>query len=183
MINFGVFFILNTGIEVKIVRRMHKELQEKRERQAKMNASSSSSSNAVTTKPTSTSKAGEDEKKEEEDRRKKEEDTKKERRVIKMVMLNCIFNFVLRAPDLLFWLEYKGVLKLLFQGIINYLVKAAEISRRSAVPGLFNIITDFGYFTYILTFTSNFIIFYNFNTNFKEAVVFFWTSAKPKTYK
>jgi hypothetical protein len=34
VVNFGVFFILNTGIEVKIVRRMHKELQEKRERLA-----------------------------------------------------------------------------------------------------------------------------------------------------
>jgi hypothetical protein len=38
LINFGVFFILNTGIEVKIVRRMHKELKEKRERHAKMKA-------------------------------------------------------------------------------------------------------------------------------------------------
>jgi hypothetical protein len=35
-INFGIFFILNTGLEVKIVRRMQKELKEKRERLSKM---------------------------------------------------------------------------------------------------------------------------------------------------
>jgi hypothetical protein len=36
-INFDLFFLLNTAIEVKLVRRMHKELAEKSERLAKMN--------------------------------------------------------------------------------------------------------------------------------------------------
>jgi hypothetical protein len=49
VVNFGVFFILNTGVEVKIVHRMHKELQEKRERLAKMNAAKSSQSALTTT--------------------------------------------------------------------------------------------------------------------------------------
>jgi hypothetical protein len=38
LINFGAFFILNTTLEVKLVRRMHDELVQKRERLAKMNA-------------------------------------------------------------------------------------------------------------------------------------------------
>jgi hypothetical protein len=47
IINFGGFFILNTVIEIKIVRRMHKELKEKRERMAKMNSSNLSAKNSV----------------------------------------------------------------------------------------------------------------------------------------
>jgi ABC-type multidrug transport system permease subunit len=39
-LSFGVFFILNTGIEVQIVRHMKTELKEKRERIAEMNSSS-----------------------------------------------------------------------------------------------------------------------------------------------
>jgi hypothetical protein len=173
VINFGAFFALNTGIEVKIVRRMHRELQDKRERIAKMNASNSPSSNDAATGTKNKSQA-------EEDRKKEEEDAKKERRVIKMVMLNGIFNFVLRAPDLLFWLEYRGILKLLYQTITNNAWLLQKDSWGHYVPGLMSIIVDVGYFTYILTFTTNFVIFYNYNTNFKEAVVLFWTSAKPK---
>jgi hypothetical protein len=93
-LNFGVFFILNTTVEVKIVRRMHKELQEKRERLARMNVLKTSHT--------------EDKKNEE------EEDGKKERKVIKMVVLNGVFNFIFRAPDILFWMENKTILSFVF---------------------------------------------------------------------
>jgi hypothetical protein len=102
IINFGGFFLLNTGIEIKIVRRMHIELKEKRERIAKMNATNSSVSNSVRAiKVASSSETLNENKKRE------AEDAKKERRVIKMVILNGILNFILRAPDMLFWLENK----------------------------------------------------------------------------
>jgi hypothetical protein len=100
LINFGLFFILNTSIEVKIVRRMHTELKEKRERIAKMSASSTTSS-VVSTETATVSQADEDRKKAE------DEDSKKERKVIKMVVINGILNFILRAPDILFWMENK----------------------------------------------------------------------------
>jgi hypothetical protein len=155
VINFCVFFIFNTGVEVKIVRRMHKELKDKRERLAKMNASNSRSSQAVETCQT------------EEDRKKEEEDGKKERRVIKMVAINGLLNFILRASDMLFWLENKNISVLLNIG-----------SQDSLLPGIFSLITDLGYFAFILTFTTNFVIYYKFNLKFKEALIFFRKTPK-----
>jgi hypothetical protein len=63
LINFGVFFILNTGIEVKIVRRMHKELQEKRERLAKMNSATKLASSTLTAIPAEAPKLLDEDKK------------------------------------------------------------------------------------------------------------------------
>jgi hypothetical protein len=170
VINFGVFFILNTGIEVKIVRRMHKELKEKRERLAKMDAAKPFSSAAVETAPV----VGLESKPQtNEDKKREEEDSIKERRVIKMVVFNSVFNFVLRASDLLFWIEYHGSWFGFFSCILNII--------NDNIPGFLGLLVDMGYFFYILTFIINFVIFYKFNKNFNEAVVFFWTKAKPKT--
>jgi hypothetical protein len=44
------------------------------------------------------------------------------------------------------------------------------------ILGLLNLIADIGYLTFILSFTTNFVIFYKFNKNFKESVFFSWTS-------
>jgi hypothetical protein len=151
-INFGFFFILNTGLEVKIVRRMQKELKEKRERFAKMNAKT----------PTSVSdKEGISSDKINEEKRREEEDKIKENMVIKMVVINGFLNFILRTPDMLFWVEYKNILEALF-------------NERSP-PGLLNFIADIGCFAYILTFSANFFIFYKYNKNFNSAVEFIWT--------
>jgi hypothetical protein len=105
-----------------------------------------------------------------EDKSKKEEDDKKERRVIKMVILNGVFNFLLRAPDMLFWMENVNTWSIVFTSFQFF------SSTGQYMPGFFSFIADIGYFTYILTFTTNFFIFYTFNKNFKEAYVFFWTS-------
>jgi hypothetical protein len=159
--NFAAFFILNTGIEVKIVRRMHKELKEKRERLAKMNAAKSSTVAASLSETNN------------EDKKKEAEDEKKERRVITMVILNGVLNFVLRAPDMLFWMENK-----MTWSIFNFQFfdSADDYDYNLAVgqlpPGIFSLIPDIGYFTFILTFSTNFCIFYKFNKNFNEAVVF-----------
>jgi hypothetical protein len=146
-INFGVFFILNTGIEVKIVRRMHKELNKKRERLAKMSGSNISQLA---------------------DEKKVEEDLKKERRVIKMVVLNGFFNFVFRAPDMLFWMENEDSWTLLFTDQNGFIFTTLS----QYMPGFLSFITDISYLAYIITFTTNFVIFYKFNSKFKEA---FWT--------
>jgi hypothetical protein len=170
VINFGVFFTLNTIIEVKIVRRMHKELKEKRERMAKMNVSSAAKSSLDTVQSDQEKKKKEAE----------EEDLKKERKVILMVVLNSIFNFVLRAPDILFWMEYPSVWSAVFPRS-NYWNE-----ERNFIPGFLDLIADIGYLSYILTFTANFFIFYTFNKNFKEAVIFFTaksTKSKINNFK
>jgi hypothetical protein len=163
-LNFGVFFILNTGLEVKIVRRMQKELREKRERLAKMNAF----------KPVVTTGSVGNETKsktDQEDKKREEEDSEKEQKVIKMVVLNGFFNFILRAPEMVFWLENSNSWPILFEFLDNYLYAFS-------FPGILNLIADVGYFSYILTFSSNFYIFYKFNKNFNDSLVLFWSKKK-----
>jgi hypothetical protein len=171
VINFGLFFILNTVIEVKIVRRMHKEMKDKRERMAKLHDPTGPQPLLKTAVADGSQPAAPNVLHSDEEKNKKEEDLKKEKRVIKMVVLNGILNFVLRAPDMLFWLENQNIWSsLLESGLINFYS-----------PGLLSLILDVGYLSFILTFTTNFFIFYHFNSKFKEAVVF-WTF-KPKNQK
>jgi hypothetical protein len=160
-INFGVFFILNTSLEVKIVRRMQKELKEKRERLAKMNYPKSAVQIGLDGAETQS-------KTDLADKKKKEEDNEKERKVIKMVVLNGIFNLILRAPEMLFWIENSNSWPILFT-ISEYCIASFSF------PGFLNLIADIIYLAYILTFSSNFFIFYMFNKKFKEAVVLIWT--------
>jgi hypothetical protein len=169
LINFGLFFIMNTGIEIKIVRCMQKELREKRERMARMNTARAS------TLPTnSTAGSGDVSEKKRED-----EDAIKERKVIKMVVLNSAFNFVLRAPEMLFWLENASIFTFFFKPSGFYL--GHYLGTR--LPGLLSLVTDVAYLTYILTFTTNFIIFYKFNSKFKEAMIFFNNNQNKKNLK
>jgi hypothetical protein len=172
-INFGFFFLLNTGIEVQIVHRMHTELKEKRERMAKLRSFSllaGTESNVLCDLN---------------EKKKEEEDGKKERKVVKMVILNSILNFVLRAPDLLFWMEnenlWPGILKCHGQSNTQGQIDCIHNSIAKYLPGILSFIVDIAYFTYILTFTSNFFIFYKFNENFKKVFVFFTSSTKSKS--
>jgi uncharacterized protein YqhQ len=132
---------------------MHKELREKRDRQKRMNHAANSSASLTKFQPS------------DEEMKKEEEDGKKERKVIKMVVLNGVLNVILRAPDMLFWIENW---KFWLPSMPNQ-NNVAEIDQ--IVSGMLSLIVDISYFTYILTFTTNFLIFYNFNSKFKEAVL------------
>jgi hypothetical protein len=137
---------------------MHTELQEKKKRLATMN-NHKFIEPAVATTSARTSKINIQS---DQDKKREEEDIKKERRVIKMVILNGFFNFFLRAPDILFWMEYQGVWSIFDNGGLTLLA-----------PGFLSFIVDISLLTYILTFSTNFLIFYLYNKNFKEAVMFF----------
>jgi hypothetical protein len=143
---------LNTGLEIMTVRCMHKELREKKRR-----------INAATTSPTLRITAYNMN-----NRTKANEDAKKEWRGIKMVILNGVFNFVLRAPDMLFWLKNNSTWSI-FKSELGETMRTLY----TYMPGFLSMIADIGYLTYILTFVTNFVIFYQFNKNFKEAVVFY----------
>jgi hypothetical protein len=123
-ISFCIFFFLNTGLEVKIVRRMQKELKEKRERLAKMNAEKLASTK-------NSNESGIESKTEIEEKKREEEDAKKERKVIKMVIINGILNFVFRAPEMVFWLENAKIMVIL----------PVVFSHYAGVPGIFSLIS------------------------------------------
>jgi hypothetical protein len=151
IINFLFFFIVNTLIEIQIVRRMHKELEDKRARMAKMRSSIPLTSISATENKNASSES---------------EDDKKERRVIIMVVLNGIINFVLRFPDFLIFLEETN------NASIDYL--------NSLYPGFDGLLLDISYLAYILTFSFTVLLYYNFNAKFKEAFVLF-PGKKPST--
>jgi hypothetical protein len=155
VINFGVFFFLNTAAEVKLVSRMHKELNEKKERLARMNSHNLQSSSlpaAIPIEATSSSmQAGEDRTKAD------KEDKKKKMEVIKMVLINGVLNFILRAPpEILFWMENCSIFSEIFPDQIPFLLVlvAPNFGLNFYVPGLLSVIADIGYLSYLLTFTT-----------------------------
>jgi hypothetical protein len=115
--NFGLFFTLNTAIEVNLVRRMRKELQEKRDRLAKMNADKSSVSVVATTGSADFSKKSSQLA---QDKKKEEEDVKKERKVMKMVILNGFFNFILSTRDSILDGEFKCLVDIRYRWTIFF---------------------------------------------------------------
>jgi hypothetical protein len=149
-INVVVFFFINTLIEVQILNRMRKELGEKRKRLARMNV------HRFATPTNNTNEIGE------------AEDSKKERRVIIMVVLNSILNFILRFPDFLLFLE-------------NSRISSSLNNVNNTFPGFSNLLLDISYLAYILTFSTNVLIFYNFNNKFKEAFIAYFKREKKQT--
>jgi hypothetical protein len=163
VLNFCAFLILNTGIEVKIVRRMHKELKEKRQRITHMKSLNESVSSAQKGQIDPQKSVGKD-------KEAAKEDDRKERKVITMVVVNSIFNFFLRAPEILFFIEN--------QTIWHSIYVAFGESFAQTMSGFSNMITDLGYFGFILTFSTNFVIYSKFNSKFREVVVLFKENSK-----
>ena len=102
-------------------------------------------------------------------RRKQEIEERTEQPAILMVVLNAITNFSLRIPELLVSFSISQALfgSNIFYQFIN------------SFPRLPQSITDLAYFCYILTFTTNFFIYYLFNQKFKQTFSR-WTHVKPK---
>jgi hypothetical protein len=144
VVNFGFFFVINTLIEVQIVRRMHKELEEKRERVARMKINKFTSISSTTSTDSSNASA-------------EAEDEKKERRVIIMVVVNSLLNFILRFPDFFIFLEENS----------NSWMAHLD----NMLPGFPALLLHISYLSYILTFSFNVFVFYKFNSKFKEAFV------------
>jgi hypothetical protein len=81
IVNFFVFLILNTTVEIVIVRKLQKELLEKRKRLEQLNQMDMGT------------------------RKKLEMYSKKELRAIVMVIMNSLINFFLRLPEILVFIS------------------------------------------------------------------------------
>jgi hypothetical protein len=161
IINYFVFFIANTCVEVTIVRKLHSELADKKKRIADMKIKPESEekpSLVIITKPVFSRK-----------KRRQEVEEGAERRSIVMVILNAVVNFFFRLPELLVLLSQSEPL-FGFNAIWWFFY---------TFPSLAIFPTDFGYFAYILTFSTNFIIYYLFNLKFKQTFSE-WTHAKKR---
>jgi hypothetical protein len=149
--NYLIFFIVNTGVEVILVRKLHSELAVKKKRLEDMNqkpkSNPSTSSTAVA--PVVSFRK----------RRRQEMEDRTEQRAILMVVFNALINFFFRLPELLFMFT---IFYDIFPGCDFFSpFRDTFISFR-----LFT--TDVTYLFYILTFSTNFLIYYLFNQKFKQ---------------
>jgi hypothetical protein len=85
---------------------------------------------------------------------KEEEDRRSENRAICMVVLNGVVNFVFRVPEIFFFL---------FNSSVSLLYRFYEIYNSVFL------FADVVYLCYVLTFSTNVLVFYFFNKKFKAA--------------
>jgi hypothetical protein len=91
-----------------------------------------------------------------------EQDAKKETRAIVMVVLNSCFNFWLRLPEIFVFIVSS-----------NSIFQSYEFSLLlNKIPDLSNIMVSVSFLAYILTFSTNVLIYYFFNTKFKQLFAF-----------
>jgi hypothetical protein len=162
IINYVIFFLLNTTVEVALVRKLHSVLKDKKRRIEDMemrlvveSVQANPSANSVT--HISFRKL-----------RKQEMEEKSEQRAIIMVVVNAFINFFLRLPELFFLFSISNRIfggNLLTQHIAAS--SALLIHVFDTYPTLKFFWTDLTYFFYILTFATNFLIYYLFNQKFK----------------
>jgi hypothetical protein len=153
--NSIIFWSVNTFVEVVMIRKLHTELIDKKKRLDGMNSTTSVSKFQKLV--TSFRKS-----------RKQQIEDGTEGRAILMVVVNALFNFFLRLPELfvVFSISYT-----LFGAKLNYLF--------NPFPSFSLFLTDLAYFCYILTFTTNFFVIYLFNQKFKQTFSEY-THAKQK---
>jgi hypothetical protein len=158
VINFAVFFLINTLVEVNLVLEMRKTIAEKKlkaEQEIELSTMNNASGSEVINRLIIIKK------------KKIVEDAKKETKAIMMVISNSLVNFFLRLPEILiFFSSNSSELAIIvfgtnLQEITNYLVNNISSTMVSV-----------SYFLYILTFTTNVAIYCVFNPKFKQ--LFIW---------
>jgi hypothetical protein len=159
IVNYFMFCIVNTGVEVTLVRKLHSELEDKKKRLEGMSAKpAASSSSSITTAPISFRK-----------RRKQEIEERAEQRAIIMVVINALINLLFRLPELFVLFSISTIL---FSDLSFW-----RFFKTFRSLTLFT--TDLTYFTYILTFSTNFLVYYLFNLKFKQTFSE-WTHTKKR---
>jgi hypothetical protein len=153
ILNFGVFFLVNTWIEVRLVRKLHDELTIKRKKIAEEIELTNLNNSAHSTVVNRIIKAKQ---------KKIEQDNKKEQRAIIMVISNSVINFILRLPEIFVFISSSNSL---FPSNSLY-------SFFNSLYDFTSMMVSFSYFAYILTFITNVFIYYLFNTKFKQLFIF-----------
>jgi hypothetical protein len=161
LLNYVVFGIVSTGVEVTLVRKLHKELCDKKIRLEKMNQTDNLSSLAkkADTPVLSFRK-----------RRKQEIEDRTEQRAVIMVIMNALINIFFRLPEIFLTVT---VFDRIF--IQNFFIRFFL----DTFPSLQDFTTDLTYFCFILTLSTNFFIYYLFNLKFKQTFSS-WTHTKKR---
>jgi hypothetical protein len=147
-----LFFILNTAVEAALVRKLHAALKEKKRRVEEMEMRSSVIQTSQV-RPCASFITRVSFRK----FRKQEMEKKSEQRAIIMVVFNALINFFLRLPELFFLFSVSKHIS-----EVNVMMHLFD-----TFPALKFFWIDLAYFCYILTFATNFLIYYLFNQKFK----------------
>jgi hypothetical protein len=137
-VDFGLFFFINTAIEISILRKFHAELKEKQRKMQEMQQANQNQINKL------------------------ESDKKKEQRAITMVALNSLVNFILRCPEVF-----------IISKNLDLLSADSSVTRfMSKFQSIGLLLYNISYFLYILTFSTNVLIYFKFNEAFNKAFRF-----------
>jgi hypothetical protein len=163
LVNYLGFWTMSTCVEVTLLRKLHKELKDKKTRLDKMNntgnlRSSTSTSHAFA--PVLSFRK----------RRKQEIEDKTEIRTLLMIVMDALINFFFRLPELFFVIS---TFDQKFDSRFFYSFFG------SILPSLLTFTTDLTCFLYLLTFSANFFIYYLFNLKFKQTFSK-WTHTKKR---
>jgi hypothetical protein len=145
---------MNTFVEASLVMKMRREIAVKKERieeEIKVSAANNLSCSEVVTKVINSKQM------------KILEDAKKETRAIKMVVANSLINFVLRLPEIFVFFSSNS-------SFLNNLVygKVSDYNCMFLFNNISSMMVSVSYFCYILTFTTNVVIYCIFNGKFKH---------------
>jgi hypothetical protein len=163
-INYFLFLLANTIIEIAIVRRLRKEIDDKHKRMARMMDESGGgggggggggSTPAVYHNQQLNLRA----------RRRLRSDSKKEHRAVLMVTVNGLVNFLFRLPEVFNILNLSSYF---YRGNVVSSTLCAQYCR---------FFRDLSNLTFILTFSTNCVMYYWFNNKFRQAFRF-WANVK-----
>jgi hypothetical protein len=152
LISFLTFFIVNTGVEVTLIRKLHSELADKKKRLDDMEKANKPQVEETSPPKPSIAPVVSFRK-----RRKQQMEETTEQRTVLMVVLNALINFFLRLPELCIPFSVSEDLFGMSWSFVNL------------IPSFPAFMADVAYFFYILTFTSTFIVYYLFNMKFKQS--------------
>jgi hypothetical protein len=163
-INCILFLAVNTGIEFCLLRNLRKEIGDKRtklEKEIQESESKNASGSQLINKVIKAKQ------------KKIEQDSKKERRATVMVIINSGLNFVLRFPEIFIFVSSNSNLIVAFTTTLIFY-------ENTFFSNLSSIMVNLSYLFYILTFTTNAIIYCVFNPNFKKHYILWEYNVKSK---
>jgi hypothetical protein len=165
VINFAIFLVINTSIELSLFRKLRNEIADKRMR-AETEILLSQSNNLSGSEVINKIIRGKE--------KKIEQDRKKNTRAFVMVITNSAVNCFLRFPEIFVFLSSSDNL---MDSLLGHKLRA--FNHISYSP-LSSFLVSCSYFFYILTFTTNVGIYYLFNPIFKHHFIWWESYVKRK---
>jgi hypothetical protein len=153
VINFIAFLEINTWVEAALVLKMHREIAEKRAQLAeeiRFSRMNNSAGSEVVNKVIRGKQ------------KRLIEDAKKDTRAVKMVVTNSAINFLLRLPEILVFFSSD------FAVFESLLLSSKTYLNTIFLSSFDSMLVSVSYLLYILTFTTNVLIYCLFNTKFKQ---------------